>query len=118
MPLPHRKVLMSILHSLLKKGNQHPSGKKNKGKKGEGNQNKHIPTNNDEGGKKEKNKKVKFPCKLCQGDHLAYQCPLIDQEQKLLKQQQLVILNDPFPQGQNATSSSKYTCGTQSAPSD
>ena len=53
------------------KGNQQPSGKKKKGKKGEGNQNKTKPTNNADGGKKEK-KKVKFPCKLCQEDHLTH----------------------------------------------
>ena len=34
------------------KGNQHPSGKKKKGKKGEGNQNKTKPANNADGGKK------------------------------------------------------------------
>ena len=33
------------------KGNQQPSGKKKKGKKGEGNQNKPKPTNNVDGGK-------------------------------------------------------------------
>ena len=60
------------------KGNQHPGGKKKKGKKGEGNQNKPKPTNNVDGGKKEK-KKVKFPCKLCQENHLSHQCTLIDQ---------------------------------------
>ena len=68
------------------KGNQQLDGKKKKGKKGEGNQNKPKPTNNANGGKKEK--KVKFPCKLCQEDHLTHQCPLIDQAQKLLKSQQ------------------------------
>ena len=60
------------------KGTQNPSGKKNKGKKREGNQNKPKPTNNAEGGKKEK-KKVKFPCKLFHEDHLTYQCPLKEQ---------------------------------------
>ena len=58
--------------------------------------------NNADGGKKYK-KKVKFPCKLCQGDHLYHQFPLIDQAHKLLKNQQPTILKDPFPQGQNAT---------------
>ena len=68
------------------KGNQQPGGKKKKGKKGEGNQNqnKPKPANNADGGKKE-NKKVKFPCKLCQEDHLTHLCPLMDQAQKLLK---------------------------------
>ena len=77
------------------KGNQQPGGKKKKGKKGEGNQNKPKPTTNADGDKKEK--KVKFPCKLCQEDHLTHQCPLLDQAQKLLKSQQPVVLKDPFP---------------------
>ena len=74
------------------------------------------PTNNVEGGKKEK-KKVKFPCKLCLEDHMTYKFPLIDQAQKLLKQQQPDVLEDPFAQGKNATSSSKYIGGTSSSPS-
>ena len=59
------------------KGNQQPGGKKKKGDKGEGNQKNPKPTNNADGGKKEK-KKEKFPYKLCQEDHLTHQCPLID----------------------------------------
>ena len=78
------------------KGNQQPSGKKKRGKKGEGNQNKQKPTNNADGGKKEK-KKVKFPCKLCHEDHLTHLYPLMEQAQKLLKGQQPVVLKDPFP---------------------
>ena len=71
-----------------------------KGKKGEGNQNqnKPKPANNADGGKKEK-KKVKFPCKLCQGDHLTHPCPLMEQAQKLLQTQPPAVLKDPFPQG-------------------
>ena len=76
----------NIFSQSSQKGNQQPGGKKKKGKKGEGNQNKPKPTNNADGGEKEKNK-VKFPCKLCQEDHLTHQCPLIDQAQKLLKGQ-------------------------------
>ena len=38
------------------KGNQQPGGKKKRGKKGEGNQNNQKPTNNVDGGKKEKKK--------------------------------------------------------------
>ena len=99
------------------KGNQQPSGKKKKGKKGEGNQNKPKPMNNDDGGKKDK-KKVKFSCKLCQGDQLTHQFPLIDQAQKLLKTQQQVVLKDPFPQGQNVASVSNVDGGTPGAPPD
>ena len=78
------------------KGNQEPGGKKKRGKKGEGNQNKQKPMNNADGGKKEK-KKVKFSCKLCHEDELTHLCPLMEQAQKLLKAQQLDVLKDPFP---------------------
>ena len=54
----------TIFAQASQKVNQQPGGKKKKGKKGEGNQNKQKPTNNADGGKKDK-KKVKFPCKLC-----------------------------------------------------
>ena len=97
------------------KGTQEPGGKNNEGKKGKGGQNKQKPIGNAKGGKKDKNK-VKFPCKLCQEDHLTYQCPLMKQAHKLLKEQQPVILKDPFPQEQNATSSDpKNVGGTQNA---
>ena len=88
----------NVFAKTSQKGNQQPGGKKKKGKKGEGNQNKQKPVNNADGGKKEK-KKVKFPCKLCQEVHLTHLCPLMDQAQKLLKSQQLAVLKDPFPQG-------------------
>ena len=42
----------------------------------------------------------------------------MDQAQKLLKNQQLVVLKDPFPQGQNTTSVSNVAGGTYSAPPD
>ena len=85
----------NVFAQSYQKGNQQPGGKKKKGKKGEGNQNKKKPTNNADGDKKEK-KKVKFPYKLCQEDHLTHQCPLMDQAQKLLKNQQPAVLKDPF----------------------
>ena len=93
----------NIFSQSSQKSNQHPSGKKKKGKKGEGNQNKPDPTNSANGGNKYK-KRVKFPCKLCQEDHLTHQCPLIDQPQKLLKGQQPIVLKHPFPQGKNVAS--------------
>ena len=31
----------------------------------------------------------------------------MDQEHKLLKQQELIVLKDPFPEGQNTSSASK-----------
>ena len=69
----------NVFAQTSQKGNQQPGGKKKKGKKGEGNQNKQNPTNNADGGKKEKNK-VKFPCNLCHEDHLTHLCPLMDQD--------------------------------------
>ena len=104
----------NVFAQTSQKGNQQPGGKKKKGKKGEGNQNKQKPTKNVDRGEKEK-KKVKCPCKLCQEDHLTHQYPLIDQVQKLLKAQQLVVLKDPFPQGQNSTSASNVAGGTPNA---
>ena len=56
------------------KDTQQSSGKKNKGKKGGGNQNKQKPTNNAEGGRGEKNK-FKFPCKIFSEDHLTDNVP-------------------------------------------
>ena len=41
-------------------------------------------------------KKVKIPYKLCHEDHLTYKCPLMEQDQKLLKKCH-VVLKDPFP---------------------
>ena len=59
---------------------------------------------------------MKFPCKLCQEDHLTHQFPLIDQAQKLLKNQQPTVLKDPFPQGENAASVSNVAGGTANVP--
>ena len=42
----------------------------------------------------------------------------MEQAQKLLKNQQLVILKDPFSQGQNAASSSNVSEVTPSTPTD
>ena len=43
---------LNVFAQSSQKGNQHPGGRKKKGKKGEGNQNKPKPTNNVDGGKK------------------------------------------------------------------
>ena len=107
--------MQMFLDNPPKRENRSPVGKRKKGKKGEGNQNKPKPTNNVDGGEKEK-KKVKFPCKLCQEYHLTHQCPLMDQDQKLLKTQQPSVLKDPFPQGHNSTSASNVARGTPNAP--
>ena len=44
----------NVFAQTSQKGNQHPGGKKKRGKKGEGNQNKQKPTNNVDGGKKKR----------------------------------------------------------------
>ena len=88
-----------FLHNLLKREINSPVGKRRKGRRG----------------KKDK-KKVKFPCKLFQGDHLTHKFPLMDQAQNLLKNQQPIVLKDPFPQGQNAASVSNVVGATASAP--
>ena len=44
----------NVFSQSSQKGNQQPSGKKKKGKKGEGNQNNPDPTNSADGGKKDK----------------------------------------------------------------
>ena len=95
MPPHHPKLQMYIQHNLSKREISGLVGK-NKGKKGEGKQNNQTPTNNVEGEGEEK-KNVKFPCNLFQGDHLTYQCPIMDHTQKLLKQKQPIVLKDPFP---------------------
>ena len=106
---------VNVFSETSQKGNQHPGGKKKRGKKGEGNQNKQKPANNADWGKKEK-KKVKFPCKLCHEDHLTHICPFMEQAQKLLKAQQPAVLKDPFPQGQNSASASNAVGGTPNSP--
>lgn len=89
------------------KGNQNSNGKKKgRGKKknqdGKPGANKYG--NNSGGGRNESRKKVKFPCKLCSGDHLTHLCPKIEDSQHLLGQQgtssSQAVLTNPFPQGQ------------------
>jgi len=52
-------------------------------------------------GKKESKKKVKFPCKLCSGDHLTHLYPKIQYSQGLLAQQGSLsshtVLTNLFP---------------------
>jgi hypothetical protein len=70
-------------------------------------------------GKKKENKKVKFPCNICGGDHLTHQCPQMEEAHHLLTQQQPVVLKNPFPQGKNmqaGSSTANPQGGTQNAP--
>jgi hypothetical protein len=54
---------------------------------------------------KDEKMKVKFPCKLCGDDHLTDKCPQMEEAWCLMnfkqQKQQLVVLNNPFPRGQN-----------------
>jgi hypothetical protein len=50
---------------------------------------------------------------------LTHQCPQIEEAQKLLAQQQPIVLTNPFPQGKNmaqASSSTNLPRGNQGAP--
>jgi hypothetical protein len=98
------------------KANQQPEGKKKQwNKKGKGDK---KATNNVGGGKMEK-KKSKYLCNLCMEDHLTHLCPRLVEAQKLLVQQQPVVLMNPFPQGKNmaqASTSSSATGGSQGPP--
>jgi hypothetical protein len=98
------------------KANQQPEGKKKQwNKKGKGEK---KATNNVGGGKMEK-RKSKYPCNLCTEDHLTHLCPRLAEAQKLLVQQQPVVLTNPFPHGKNmaqASTSSSVEGGSQGPP--
>jgi hypothetical protein len=49
-------------------------------------------------GKNEK-RKVNFSCKIFIDNHLTHQFPRLEESQKLLAQQQLVVLSNCFPRG-------------------
>lgn len=86
---PSQPMSIKTIQTYNPKGNQQPDRKrKGRGKKknqeGKGNANK---LDNDAGeGRKESKKKVKFPCKLCNGDHLTHLRPKIQDTQCLLAQ--------------------------------
>ena len=106
-PTPSQPTSINVIQASNPKGNQQSDGKrkgqgKKKNQEGKGNANK---LGNGAGeGRKESKKKVKFPCKLCNGDHLTHLCPKIQDAQYLLVQQgsssSQAILTNPFPQGQ------------------
>ena len=71
-----------FVHSLDHKGNQQPGRniKKGRNNKWGGNRKENQnddKNNNNVGGNKKPKWKVKFPCKLCMGDHLTYFFPCI-----------------------------------------
>jgi hypothetical protein len=65
---------------------------------------------------------VKFPCKICDEDHLTHQFPQMEEAQCLIKlnqQQQPIVLKNPFPQGKNlqgGSSNFNPQGGTSSVP--
>jgi hypothetical protein len=84
-------------------------------KKGKGDKN---YANNAIKGKNEK-RKVKFPFKLCMDDHLNHLFPHLTEAQKLLAQQEHLVLKNPFPQGKNmaqASTSMSMNGGSQVPP--
>jgi hypothetical protein len=110
---------MSDVHSVQSttpKANQQTEGKKkHKNKKGKGDK---KAANNVGEGKTEK-RKVKFLCKICTDDHLTHLFPQLAEAQKLLAQQQPVVLTNPFPQGKNMAQDSTSTSmvgGSQGPP--
>jgi hypothetical protein len=91
------------------KANQQTEGKKKqRNKKGKGDK---KDANNVGGGGTEK-KKSKYSCNLCTEDHPNHLCPLLAEAQKLLAQQQPVVLTNPFPQGKNMAQASTSTSAT------
>jgi hypothetical protein len=63
--------------------------------------------------------KVKFMCNIFMNDHLTHQFPQLEESQKILAQQQVVVLRNPFPQGKNisqASSSRNVLGGNQRSP--
>jgi hypothetical protein len=98
----------SDVHSMKStnpKATQQPDGKKKQRKKGKGDK---KPTNNAGGGNIEK-KKSKYPSSLCTEDHPTHLCPWLVEAQKLLAQQQPIVLTNPFPHGKNLTQASSST---------
>lgn len=105
--MPSQPSSINVVQPSNPKGNRKSNGKKKgSGRKrnqdGKGNANK--PHNEAGGAKKESKKKVNFPCKLCNGDHLTHIHTKIQDSQCLLVQQgyssSQAMLTNPFPQGQ------------------
>ena len=113
--------LINVIQSNNPKGNQNSNGKK-KGRGKKKNQDGKADTNksgnNAGGGRNESKKKVKFPCKLCSGDHLTHLYPKIQDAHRLLGQQgassSQAVLTNPFPQGQQLLAGASSNLGTSS----
>jgi hypothetical protein len=93
--------------------------KKGKDKKGSGNNNNNPKSDVNVGGAKKEKSNVKFPYKRCNEDHLTHRCPKLEEAQCLPTQQQLIVLKNPFPHGQNmqdGSSNGNSQGGTQNPP--
>jgi hypothetical protein len=109
---PTQTSYVNSVKSTNPNATQQPDGKKKQQKKGKGD---NKPTNNASEGNTKK-KKSKYPCNLCTEDHLTHQCPQLAKAQKLLAQQQPVMLTNPFPHGKNLTQSSSSVEGASQGP--
>lgn len=116
---PSQPLVANVFQSSNPKGNQISDGKKKecekkKYKGGKGNTNK--PSEETGESEKESKNKVKFPCKLCDGDHLTHIFPKIQDAQRLLAQQgsssSQVVLANIFPQGKQLLVDVNVNTGT------
>ena len=80
---PTQSADVHLVHSSDQKGNQQHVLNKKKGRNNRRGGNRKDKSNDDKngsdvGGDNKSKRKVKFPCKLCGGDHLTYLCPHIE----------------------------------------
>lgn len=117
--MPSQPMSINVVKTSNPKGNQESDGKKKvwgkeKNQDRKGNTNK--PGKYVGGGRKESKKKVKFPCKLCNADHLTHIFPKIQDSQCLLVQQgscsYQFVLTNPFPQVQQLLDGTNSSTGT------
>lgn len=117
-PMPSQPSSINIVQTSNPKGNKKFNRKKKgcgkKNQDGKGNANRpHIDVGES---KKESKKKVKFPCKLCNGDHLTHLCPNILDAQCLLVQQgsssPQAVLTNHSPQGKQLLACDNANTGT------
>ena len=117
--MPSQYFSVNVVQNSNPKENQQSEGKKKgrnkkKGKNGKGN----AKSNEHVGEDPKDKKKVKFPCKLCTGDHLTHLCPKIQDAQRLLAQQgsssSQAVLKKPFPQGKQLVVGANQNTGASS----
>jgi hypothetical protein len=104
---PTQKLDLHNVQMTNPKATQHPDGKKKQQKKGEGDK---KPTDN-AGRGDTKNKKSKYPCNIFKEDHPTHQFPRLVEAQKLLAQQQPLVLTNLFPHKKKLTQASSSAQG-------